>query len=141
MLAPDTRLQPNAAEVAAKVIDGEAIIMNLANGLYFSMDNVGAAIWEFIEAGQSLEIMGRTLSDRYGVDQETAMSDVSRLAGELLEENLVLMAPENLPVPPMPNGVGSEGQYSSPVLNKYSDMADLLALDPPMPDLGAPPLD
>ena len=34
--------RPREEEIASKVIDGEAIIINLANGVYYSMDKVGA---------------------------------------------------------------------------------------------------
>ena len=41
----DTHLVPNVAEVAAKVMDGEAILINLANGMYYSMDGAGGFLW------------------------------------------------------------------------------------------------
>ncbi len=46
MLTLNDRLRPREEEVASKVIDGEAIIINLANGVYYSMDKVGALVWE-----------------------------------------------------------------------------------------------
>jgi len=64
MLAADTRFRPNTAEVAAKVIDGEAIIMNLSNGLYFSLAESGAELWELLECGYSIEESAKVLGDR-----------------------------------------------------------------------------
>ena len=55
MFTLQNRLRPNEAEVAAKVLDGEAIIINLSNGIYYSMDKVGGLIWEMIERGRSLQ--------------------------------------------------------------------------------------
>jgi len=135
MLALDTRVCPNVADVAAKVIDGEAIIMNLSNGLYFSMDQVGAVIWELLEAGHSLEEMAEALEHRFNVDRDRATGDVTRLVSELLAENLVEVNVEGRPKDQRPDGAAGHAEYVSPVLNKYSDMADLLALDPPMPGL------
>jgi hypothetical protein len=136
MVSSDSRVRPNVADVAAKVIDGEAIIMNLSNGLYYSTDRVGAAIWELAARGYSLDEMTTVLVDRYGIDRQTAAADVRRLVGELLEENLVTVAqagPDHRAALPE---LGTGLAYESPVLSKYMDMADLLALDPPMPDPG-----
>ena len=136
MVSMESRVKPNQTEVAAKVIDGEAIIMNLSNGLYFSMEHVGAAVWELVERECSLGEMVEAIVDRYDTDTETASADVLRLVNELLREALVVTT-EKAPEGGMPVGTPSESLASgAPVLNKYSDMADLLALDPPMPGLG-----
>lgn len=138
MLAPETRFRVQVADVAAKVIDGEAIIMNLSNGLYFSMDKVGAAVWELMENGHSIGEMTDTLGGHFGADPQTVRGDLVRLLEELLAEGLIHEGDATF------EGAiefsADPGPYSAPVLNKYSDMADLLALDPPMPGLGDTPV-
>jgi hypothetical protein len=136
MLTPKNRLRPNGAEVAAKVLDGEAIMINLSNGMYYSMDKVGGLIWEAIEQGHSLEEIVLAVLSRYAVSREQAAADVRRLSEELIKENLVVVSDQ----PPSPQtSQGSFPQqkltYEPPRLNIYRDMGDLLALDPPMPSL------
>lgn len=140
MVNLDQRLQPRENEVAAKVIDGEAIIINLANGVYYSMDKVGALIWEMIEGRHSLAEMVEIISRRYAVSSEQAESDVRRLTEELLEETLVV--PSNDGAACLNGGTETQQEtlaYESPALNIYRDMGDLLALDPPVPGLGDTP--
>ena len=48
-------MQANPDEVAAKVVQGEAIIINLASGVYYSMTGVGAAAWGLLEATGDVE--------------------------------------------------------------------------------------
>jgi Coenzyme PQQ synthesis protein D (PqqD) len=133
----DDRLCPNTEEVAAKVMDGEAIMINLSNGMYYSMDGVGALIWGLVDQGHSLQEITRVIAQRYEVAPALAEADVERLAAELLDEKLVrvsdpALAPgEQLDVAP----VGEKLAYEPPKLNAYRDMGDLLALDPPMPGL------
>src|SRR5215510_11576973 len=91
MLTLQQRLSPYE-EVAAKVIDGEAIIINLANGIYYSMDKVGGLIWEMLAETHSLEEVTTALTARYDVSSEQAQADVERLAAELVQENLLLLA-------------------------------------------------
>ena len=43
-----TRYARNTDEVVSKVIDGEAIIINLTNGVYYSIDKAGARIWDLV---------------------------------------------------------------------------------------------
>jgi len=136
MMTPHDLLRPNEAEVAAKVLEGEAIIINLSNGTYYSMDKVGGLVWEMIEHGQDLEATVAAITTRYEVSPEQAQADVQRLAGELMQENLVIMSDK----PPVPGErqESVDGQrlpYEPPKLNIYRDMSDLLALDPPMPSL------
>ena len=128
-------LRPNVEAVAAKVIDGEAIIMNLTNGAYYSMDRTGAEVWEMIEIGGSVESIGAGIARRYGLDQRLALDDVERLVNELLAEGLIVRAEgKNSTAGTLEHHVSSL-TYQAPRLNKYTEMADLLALDPPMPAL------
>lgn len=136
MLTLQSRLRPNDQEVAAKVMDGEAIIINLANGIYYSMDKVGELIWELLAGAHSLEEVILAIVARYDVSREQAQADVERLAAELLQENLLRMANDGRPGESINIQEGQQKLlYESPTLNIYRDMGDLLALDPPTPGL------
>jgi Coenzyme PQQ synthesis protein D (PqqD) len=86
------QVQPNREEVAAKVMDGEAILINLSNGIYYSMDKVGAVVWELVERNFSPEEMVASIVSRYEVETEKAQADVERLLKELVDEKLILAA-------------------------------------------------
>ena len=132
--------RPNAAAVAAKVIDGEAIIMNLTNGAYYSMDGVGATAWEMIEQGCTLEEIERGIAGSYAVDASRAGTDLGRLVKELMGEGLILAEDGRVQALDVKAPTRSDRlAYQPPSLNKHTEMADLLALDPPMPALGELP--
>lgn len=128
------RFQLRSSDVTGKVIDGEAIIMNLATGAYYSMDGVGAALWELLEQGHSRDEAIAQLGERYTVERDVLVRDVDAVIADLVAEELIAVgemrtAPQAAPL----GGVRSE--YAAPSLQKFTDMADLLALDPPMPGL------
>jgi Coenzyme PQQ synthesis protein D (PqqD) len=127
-------------EVASKVIDGEAIIINLASGVYYSMDKVGAFVWEHLQAGHTLDDVIRAVTSAYDVSPGQAESNVAELVEELLQENLVVTS-ENGASCAAEVVVEQEDKlpYELPKLNIYRDMGDLLALDPPVPGLGDTP--
>lgn len=129
------RFQINAAEVVADIIDGEAIIMNLSKGIYYSLDQSGAAIWGLLAAGASVAETADAICRRYEIPSSKAMEDIGVLATQLVEEGMLLAAagPALGKLPGLSGGHAAE-PYRTPMLNKYSDMKDLLALDPPIPE-------
>ena len=134
----ENRLRANDAECAAKVLDGEAVIINLLNGTYYSLDKAGAVVWELAADGGTIaEIVGG-LTSRYDVDATRAQSDVERLISELVAERLLVPrdgASRTATSAESSNGAVGRLPYDAPLLTTYRDMADLLALDPPMPRL------
>jgi hypothetical protein len=132
--------RPREEEVASKVIDGEAIIINLANGVYYSMDKVGALVWDRLQAGYTLDDVVTAVAGAYAVPREQAESNVRELVEELVQENLVIPS-EDSGAHPAAGTIEPQEKvpYEIPKLNIYRDMGDLLALDPPVPGLGDTP--
>ena len=135
-MQPETRVSVRMENVAAKVIEGEAIIINIANGLYYSLAGVGCEVWSLIEDGCSIGQIVGVISQRYGVPVPVVEADLSHLVQQLLDENLVSTTAVDSRVGSgaLPSPVG-DLFYAAPELQVYRDMADLLALDPPMPGL------
>ena len=136
---PD-RLVPKSQQVAAKVVDGEAVIINLANGVYYSMDKAGGLIWSMIEQARSLDAIADAVAAAYDVPPERARADVEQLAAQLVAEDLVAAAGDEVPAEGAdPAPPTQKLPYETPTLNVYRDMEELLALDPPMPRLQETP--
>jgi hypothetical protein len=136
-MSDQTTVRAKPDEVAAKVIDGEAVLINLATGVYYSMRGSGAYVWSQLESGSSVARLSASLADRYGIDSERARQDVGHLVDELRAEGLivssdVLTTADGTPAPE----IGSAPEpYEVPRLEKFDDMADMFALDPPLPEL------
>lgn len=130
------RLCPNEPDIASKIMEGEALLINLRNGAYYSLAGTGAWVWHALRGHRTQAEVVDFVAMGLDVDPTTARRDVASLLAELAQEDLVrasgLAAPAAPvdPPPPVP-----EGGYSSPRLEKFSDMQDLLALDPPTPGL------
>jgi len=139
MLSLQSHFRPREEEVASKVIDGEAIIINLANGVYYSMDKAGALVWDLLQTGHSLEEVISAVSSRYDVEREQAEANVRDLVQELVQENLVVSTENGAAAPAQAMEHQDRVPYEIPKLNIYRDMGDLLALDPPVPGLGDTP--
>jgi Coenzyme PQQ synthesis protein D (PqqD) len=130
--APHYRV--NDREISAKVVDGEAVIINLSTGVYYSLTGSGALVWALLERGHGRGAIVDELSRRYGIDAERAGADLDELLATLGAEALI--AETDSRADPSPSELDfPAGGYEPPTLEKYADMADLLALDPPMPGL------
>lgn len=134
----DSFLQPNEHQVASKVVDGEAILIDLSSGMYYSMEKVSGLVWSMIMAGSSVARIAAVIAERYSVPLAQAQEDVRALVDELLADKLVLVGSSRDEPASVPAMDGAVGPYERPQLLKYDDMAEMFALDPPLPEL--PPL-
>ncbi len=132
-LAPQYR--PNAPSVIAEVIDGEAVIINLDTGAYFAVSGSGADVWEAIEHGVPTADLAANLAERYpgGIsangEKESFAADVTAFLVQLTEHALVVATDET--PPPAPTVVPrTDIVYATPVLEVYTDMQELILLDP-----------
>jgi hypothetical protein len=69
--------------VVWRVMDGEAFIVDVGTGAYFSLNGVGTEIWMLLQEMRSESEIAQTLSAKYGIDAATAANDVAELAAEL----------------------------------------------------------
>jgi hypothetical protein len=129
-------LRPNEKDVAAKVVDGEAVIINLSNGVYYSLDRVGGVIWELLDSGRSLVEIVELVTERYDVSADRVQADLEHLAAQLVEERIVEPADgERMSFEPPAAGGSGKLPYEQPRLEIFRDIGHLFALDPPMPGL------
>lgn len=83
------RFQPASAEILGKVIDDEAIVLDLATGNYYSLEASGALVWQRLEAGDSLAEIEQSLLRAYQVEPEQARADLHELLSQLLAQGLI----------------------------------------------------
>jgi len=133
--------QPNKPNVIHEVIDGEAVIVNLKDGTYYSTDKVGAELWSCIDKELSVDQMIEHLQARYMGSRETIIQAVNQFIAQLESEKLVVRGNGQHTSDEKFNGsvqmkngngemTGQKVPFEEPKIEKYSDMADLLLLDP-----------
>lgn len=135
MLSQSHVICANEQQVAAKVMDGEAILINLSTGAYYSIGSTGGFIWSLVERRLSIQDIVSAMADHYDVDRTQAATDVLRLSEELRAEGLISVTTSDAAAGVPPKAAGGRLPYQSPTLEKYTDMAEMFALDPPLPGL------
>ena len=127
---PNQRFKVNPAKVVHETIEGEAILIHLDNGFYYSLDGSGAEIWGLLAGSRSSAEIGQALDAHYTSDSGAITAEARRLADELLEENLLEPTDEAPELVPNGGDGGTKRAFSAPVLKKYEDMQDFLLVDP-----------
>lgn len=120
-------------QISHETIDGETVIINLDNGNYYSMDGIGADIWNLISEGASKDSIINVIDNNFQVERKDFEIKLNSLIDQLLDEGLIKKNNEGKNTFDEKNfdliSDSSEG-YKDPVLHKYTDMQDLLLLDP-----------
>jgi hypothetical protein len=119
-------------DVVHETIDGEAVVVNLENGVYYSLRNSAADVWNLIETGANLEEIVSALTQRYEGSLEEVKQTVGALLVALQQEGLVQVSSTKRPGSQVPAVVlaGGKAKFEAPLLERYSDMQELLLLDP-----------
>src|SRR5438876_8975877 len=121
----------NTPKVLFEAFEDETVLINLDSGNYYSFSGSGALVWEWIAAGESITAVIEHLQERFGDTTDIAPS-VEEFVHELVEENLIVEDSDGAAknVRQARAKFFALGQFERPMLQKYSDMQDLLLLDP-----------
>lgn len=77
-------------DVVARVVAGETVLLNLATGTYFGLNEVGGRVWHLLDAeGCTLAEVCEKLQAEFEVSGEQAEADVLALLGDLAEHGLI----------------------------------------------------
>lgn len=131
------RFKINSPAVINDTIEGESVIINLQTGFYYSLDNIGSAIWNGLIKQYSIEEIINTFIACFNEDKEKVINGINELIKELKKENLIEALSEEQQKKIRPDkaldieeSVLSDSSFTKPVFNKFGDMQDLLLLDP-----------
>lgn len=119
--------------VLADDLDGEIVLLHLATGNYYSLAGSGAEIWRELATGKSLEILIEDLGKLYPASTDAIGASVAKFVEELVAEELLstgaAASEAQAPEPTAPTAARA-ATFEPPALAKYTDMQDLLLLDP-----------
>ena len=119
------------------MLDGEAVIINLDSGNYYSLVDVGSVIWGLVEKGASASEINSQVRQTYEGNAPDIDQGVRELLAQLQHENLIVPVDgagaaevAELKDVSRSNNGHEKSLFNPPMLHKYSDMQELLLLDP-----------
>lgn len=122
----------NAPRIAHETIDDETIIIDFDSGTYYSVRATANTMWQLLSQGKSVEEVIRRVQAEYQGNAEQMAAAVHDFVTLLVrEKGLLVAAPAtgNGAVQPL-STPAAKTPFTQPVLEQYTDMQDLLLLDP-----------
>lgn len=125
------RYRVNEPQIAHECVDGEVVIINLRTGDYYSCRDAAADAWTMLASGASEAEAVAALSRRAGAGTADVAADVAGFVAALRGEDLLVPAESAAIATQVAADSGATAvPYAAPVFEKFSDMADLILLDP-----------
>lgn len=131
MTSDEQYFECNTPSVIYERFEDETILINLDAGHYYSIDPLGAAIWQLLNRPLPLDRVVEIVSARYASSGASVGEAVRDFVARMRDEGLIRVRrqppPESVSdVPSLELGA----TFSPPVLAKYDDMQEMLLLDP-----------
>jgi hypothetical protein len=123
----------NSPNVIHETIEGEVILIDLKTGTYYSLRDSGAAVWQAIGQGAGEDVIAAELQSRYNASEEEIRDAVRQLLAQLEGEGLIRADEGEADQAATPSAMGNGSArlpFAAPVLEKHTDMQDLILLDP-----------
>jgi hypothetical protein len=118
----------NSPTVVSETVDREVVMIHLDTGNYYSLRSTGALIWDALERGATVQSIAAALdtTSHNGTDIGAV---VGSFVDELMTEELIVRADDAAPRTSA-TVERSPDPFEPPVLEKYTDMQQLILLDP-----------
>ncbi len=122
-LSPFVKYRVNTPKVIHQTFETEVVIVNLESGNYYSVGGSGIEIWRRLQEGQRIGEIVAGLGANGESSKVTAFVEVLKaeqlIVKDTAEVETTASRPERAPAPFVP-----------PSLEKFTEMRDLLLLDP-----------
>ncbi len=131
-MTDNVNYQINQPDVIYEKFDKEYVVVNLKNGSYYALKGTSAHIWRELVNGASRDEILTALQSEYAADESIIVSAVETFLMELENETLVTRQSKTLTLNThsTPTSNPPRVPFTPPVLEKFTDMREVLQLDP-----------
>jgi len=133
------RYRVNTPAVASQVIGGEAMLIHFDSGRYYAAEGSGGDIIAWLEEGRSVDevIAAWDQTGETGAGREAIAATIERFVRALVDEGLLVGLAGDAPAadhpatgPAAAPGPTARAAFVAPSLATYTDLEELLRLDP-----------
>lgn len=89
-ITPTTRVRATSDQVSSE-LGKEVVILQLANGLYYGLDEVGVEIWRKLQDGCRVSDIVAAITEKFDVEAARCEADVLRILDEMQKAQLVVV--------------------------------------------------
>ena len=130
MAATPRYFECNSPGVIFEQFADETVVINLDSGHYYTLDAIGATLWERVTGAAALDDVVEEFRRDYDGDPAAIDASIREFVAQLLSEQLIRPVAGAESNGAAPSSAQARGPFSAPKLEKYDDMAEMLLLDP-----------
>jgi len=126
------RLWPNTPTITSEAFADEVVIVNFESGSYYSVSGSGVEIWKAVERGSTSSEIVSVLESLFEGEPGRIEAAAAAFLHQLEKEALVVVRSAT-PASTNPAAAAFPAErkpFPPPLLNAYTDMQELLWLDP-----------
>jgi hypothetical protein len=89
MTTDDPRIKLRRERLEFVQVDGEVVVLDSRDSLYYSVNGSGGELWSALRAGTTESDLAQLLIDRHGIEAIRARADVTAFVTQLTEAGLL----------------------------------------------------
>jgi hypothetical protein len=86
---PSPEQYPCRKRVPWRVLDTEALVVDVRGGLLYPLNSVGARIWQLCDGGHTVDAIVRAVVEQFDAGEATIRSDTTTFLDELARAGLI----------------------------------------------------
>lgn len=119
----------NSPNVVSDNFNDESVVVNLDSGTYFSFQGTAFVCWNEIISGKPISDIREACAGYFTEVPQVFSADLQIFVSELLENQLIVEGVAD-DVDPFSFDAGKKIAYQAPLVQKFTDMQEILLLDP-----------
>jgi hypothetical protein len=123
-----TYFRTDLPDTASELFDGELVIAHYGSGLYYSLSEAGALVWQGLRHGLAVDEVTAWLGGHFTAEAAAIPAHVQNFVARLKDEGLLIEVADAVKVSELP--AVTTQKWSEPVLERFDDLQELLLLDP-----------
>jgi len=88
-IKPDSIVVASQDQVSGELTDGETVVLNLKDGVYYGLDSIGSEILKLIQEPKTVQDVRDILLQHYDVESEVCERDLVVLLTEMADKDLI----------------------------------------------------
>ena len=88
-ISTNTIISVAEEQISGDLLDGEVVILNMNDDIYYGLDQVGGRIWNLVQTPITFGEIIQILLEEFDVDYQQCSDDVIALLEDMLSKELI----------------------------------------------------
>lgn len=119
-----------STDIAHDAIDGESVIIDMAQGVYYRLEGAAALAWQALIDGTGTARIAADLSARFAADEAAVAAEVDRFVDDLQANGLIEPRADAAESSSPIAALAERAPFAGLVVHRFTDLQELFWIDP-----------